>query len=246
MSQCTSTVSSTLPYRNKCLISGLAEPMIIVSPEQDTRRNQTSNAMVSLLDLVPTILDWFKVPYPNYTLPDFKTPVRLSGRSLLPLLVSNPEEGQHLTQWNRVFGSHSLHEATMYYPMRTIRTKQYKLIRNLNFQAPFPIDQDFYLSPTFQDILNKTASGMATHWYKSLKDYYQRPEWELYDLQNDPFELTNLANDTAHSDVLQSLQAELEQWQWDTNDPWVCSPNGVLEPDPETRQPVCMPLYNNI
>jgi hypothetical protein len=38
----------------------------------------------------------------------------------------------------------------MYYPMRAIRTKKFKLIHNINYKMPFPIDQDFYLSSTFQ------------------------------------------------------------------------------------------------
>lgn len=52
-----------------------------------------------------------------------------------------------------VFASHTHHEVTMYYPMRAIRTKRYKLIHNLNYKMPFPIDQDFYISPTFQVFL---------------------------------------------------------------------------------------------
>lgn len=38
----------------------------------------------------------------------------------------------------------------MYYPMRAIRTQRYKLIHNINYYSPFPIDQDLYISPTFQ------------------------------------------------------------------------------------------------
>ena len=49
-----------------------------------------------------------------------------------------------------VFGSHNLHEVTMYYPMRYVRTRRHKLIHNLNYKSTFPIDQDFYLSSTFQ------------------------------------------------------------------------------------------------
>ena len=49
-----------------------------------------------------------------------------------------------------IFASQTHHEITMYYPMRAIRTKKYKLIHNLNYKMPFPIDQDFYISPTFQ------------------------------------------------------------------------------------------------
>lgn len=46
--------------------------------------------------------------------------------------------------------SQTHHEITMYYPMRAVRTHRYKLIHNLNFGMPFPIDQDFYISPSFQ------------------------------------------------------------------------------------------------
>ena len=49
-----------------------------------------------------------------------------------------------------VYASQNHHEITMYYPMRAIRTKRYKLIHNLNYKMPFPIDQDFYISPSFQ------------------------------------------------------------------------------------------------
>jgi len=51
-----------------------------------------------------------------------------------------------------IFASQTHHEVTMYYPMRAIRTKRYKLIHNINYRMPFPIDQDFYVSPTFQVI----------------------------------------------------------------------------------------------
>lgn len=66
-------------------------------------------------------------------------------RSLLPLTL-NVSSAQPRT----IFASQSLHEITMYYPMRVARTHRYKLIRNLNYRSPFPIDQDFYVSPTFQ------------------------------------------------------------------------------------------------
>ena len=93
-----------------------------------------------------------------------------------------------------VFGSHNFHEITMAYPMRYARTWRYKLIHNLNYWAPFPIDQDFYLSPTFQDLLQRTYNNQSLHWYKpSLRAYYQRPEYELFDLKVDPEERYNVA-----------------------------------------------------
>lgn len=44
-----------------------------------------------------------------------------------------------------------------------------------------------------QDILNRTRNHQFLPWYKTLKKYYQRPEWELYDLKYDPEELNNIA-----------------------------------------------------
>lgn len=57
------------------------------------------------LDITPTILDWFSIPYPSYSLPGSPvTPVHLTGRSLLPALVAEP------SSWHTVYASHSLHE----------------------------------------------------------------------------------------------------------------------------------------
>lgn len=49
-----------------------------------------------------------------------------------------------------IYASHNHHEVTMYYPMRAIRTKHLKLIHNINFRMPFPVDQDLYISRSFQ------------------------------------------------------------------------------------------------
>lgn len=45
-----------------------------------------------------------------------------------------------------------------------------------------------------QDILNRTRRNEHLPWYKTLEKYYQRPEWELYDLKYDPEELNNIAS----------------------------------------------------
>ena len=123
---------------------GIAEPLLISNPLSPERWGQYSNAMVSTTDLVPTVLDWFGLPLPNYTLfgPNAVTPL---GQSLLPILDKEPTVG-----WDEVYCSHNLHEITMYYPMRAIRTRRFKLIHNMYFKMPFMIDQDFYVSPTFQ------------------------------------------------------------------------------------------------
>ena len=201
---------------------GMGEPMIISNPYAPQRWGQVSNAMVSLTDIVPTVMDWFGVKYPNYTLNGKH--VTLTGQSLLPVLEKEPETG-----WDTVFSSHDFHEITMSYPMRVLRNKNYKLIKNLNYKMPYPIAADLYASPTFQDLLNRTMSGEETHWFKTLEEYYYRSLWELYDITNDSQELKNLADDPAYQDLLSKLQKQLGEWRDDTNDPWICYPEGVLE-----------------
>lgn len=127
---------------------GVREPMFISSPERKERRNQVTYFMSSHLDIMPTVLDWYQIENElrvNVQKNSFEKSI-LTGRSLLPLLTQEPPDDTDTA----VFASQSYHEVTMNYPMRSIRTKRYKLIHNLNFRAWFPIDQDFYVSPTFQ------------------------------------------------------------------------------------------------
>ena len=125
--------------------AGLAVPLFIKSPYDVSRRGEMTDFQASLLDVVPTVLDWFGIDFPRYHILKPSQPTGLTGRSLLPLLL-----GEEVVEADTFFGSHVTHEVTMNYPMRCIiREGRYKLIHNLNAPSPFPIDQDFYLSPTF-------------------------------------------------------------------------------------------------
>jgi N-sulfoglucosamine sulfohydrolase len=77
--------------------AGLRLPLIISSPAQK-QRGLVSRAMVSWVDVTPTALDWAGV----------KAPAALAGRSVLPVL-----EEEQPKDWDVVYGSHQLHEATM-------------------------------------------------------------------------------------------------------------------------------------
>lgn len=211
---------------------GLTVPMFISSPDAKARKNQVTNAMTSLLDVMPTFLDWFGVSHKG-------NKYNLTGKSLLPLLKEEPPFNPD----DAVFASQSFHEVTMQYPMRAISTPRYKLIHNLNNNAPFPIDQDFYVSWTFQDILNRTINKQPLPWYKTLAQYYHRDEWELYDLKSDPAELRNVAQKKSMQEVFSGLKKRLDQWLLDTKDPWICAPHGVLMDKGEFKDsPQCLTL----
>lgn len=212
---------------------GIRSPFILSSPNPKDRHLETTAAMTSLQDIFPTILDVFHMTRDNSSASDSYT------KSLLPLLQAEPPTHED----DAVFGSHNYHEITMDYPMRMIRTRRYKLIHNLNYWSYFPIDQDFYTSPTFQQILNATMHHRQLPWYKNLLAYYQRPEWELYDIKSDSLERYNLADKPKYKETLQSLKKRLLQWQVDTNDPWRCAPHAVLQAQGVFKKnPVCLSL----
>jgi len=200
--------------------------------------------LVSLLDVMPTVLDWFGLSVKQCSPPAVELERScLADRSMLPILQSEPgpESG-----WNEVYASQSLHEITMYYPMRAVRTRRYRLIHNMAYRMPFPIDQDFYASPSFQDLLERTRDGRPLDWFTSdLLRYYYRPAWELYDIVADPHELHNLANEPATSDVVQTLKERLYAWQNATTDPWLCGQSKVLV---KVRRQLdhCGPTYNGL
>jgi N-sulfoglucosamine sulfohydrolase len=207
-----------------------------------------------LLDITPTILDWFGLPVKRYpysadvndlsaeSCKRLEPGLCLPGRSLLSVLDAEPSPG---AGWDEAFASQSLHEVTMYYPMRAIRTRKHRLIHNMAYRMPFPIDQDFYVSPTFQDLLHRTHFNKSLNWFTTLRDYYYRNSLELYDVQLDPQESTNLALDTRFTDIVVTLFERLTAWQNATDDPWICAQNSVLVQRPGSAS-YCESLFNDL
>ena len=237
------TSDNGIPFpngRTNLYESGITVPLLVSNPYSTKRWGETSDAMVSLTSLVPTVLEWFELSPPNYTI--FGPNAVTLDDSLLSLTNDEPESG-----WDTVYTSHNVHEITMYYPMRAIRDDNLKLIHNLNYKMPFPIDQDFYLSPSFQDLLNRTVDGKQINWFKTLDNYYYRSQWEMYDLSHDPQEINNIANDPMYEKVFADLKKKLLDWQKVTNDPWICSPNGVWENKGRfTPSGECLLLHNGL
>jgi N-sulfoglucosamine sulfohydrolase len=185
--------------------AGLRLPLIVSSPGQ-RKRGLVNHAMVSWVDVAPTILDWAGVKAPA-------AQTAMMGRSFLPILEEEDPKG-----WDVVYGSHQCHEVTMYYPMRMIRTRTHQYILNLAHELEYPCAQDLYDSPTWQGVLKRGDKMIGS---LSLDAYLHRPREELYDLDKDPNELNNVAADPKYADVLADLRSRLREWQMKTKDPWV-------------------------
>ncbi|CAE1300297.1 SGSH [Acanthosepion pharaonis] len=81
------TSDNGIPFpngRTNLFDPGLAEPLLVSSPHHKEEWGKTSESLVSLLDIVPTVLDWFQLPYPKYKL--LKKSVTLTEGTLLQCL----------------------------------------------------------------------------------------------------------------------------------------------------------------
>ncbi len=112
-----------------------------------------------------------------------------------------------------------LHEIQMYYPMRVVRGRRYKLIWNIAHPLPYPFASDLWAAPTWQEVYQKGPKARYGH--RTVEAYIHRPRFELYDLEKDPHEARNLAGDPKHRKLLADLQAELKAFQKRTDDPWI-------------------------
>ena len=182
---------------------GMRLPLIARAPEQK-QRGAVSTAMVSWTDITPTILEWTGAKAPTYP---------LHGQSFLAS-VSDPS----VRGADEVYGSYQFHEITMYYPMRMLRTRTHKYILNLANPLPYPTAEDLFDSPTWQAALRRKEPRFGE---RPLETLVHRPREELYDLQRDPHELHNLAEDSASTVTLNTLRAKLRAWQDRTADPWL-------------------------
>jgi N-sulfoglucosamine sulfohydrolase len=138
----------------------------------------------------------------------------LHGRSFLAAT-----RGEALPGWDEIYASHTFHEIQMYYPMRVVRDRRYKLIWNIAWQLPFPFSTDLWSSATWQS--SWKGGSEAAYGKRTVGRYVQRDEFELYDLEQDPHESRNLASDPAHAATLTTYKARLRAFQARTSDPWV-------------------------
>ena len=77
---------------------------------------------------------------------------------------------------------------------------------------------EYYAYPDWHYV--KPNKGVRNSRWKYIEYYdFPRHEYELYDMQNDPNEVTNLVDDPAHKEIVEQLRRRLRELRVETGDP---------------------------
>ncbi len=211
--------------------SGLHVPLMIRWPKSlaaPFAPGTVSDAMVSFVDLAPTVL----------ALAGVEIPAHLQGRVLV-----GPRAGAPPTY---VFAARDRMDQE-YDMMRSARDARFLYIRNMVTMQPYagPIiyrNQSAIMQEWLRLQAAGQLSGPAALWMRT-----ERPAEELYDVQADPHQIRDLSGDPAHRATLERMRQAMSDWMARINDQGLINeaemiqrmwPGGV---QPETAAPYILP-----
>ena len=188
--------------KGACYESSVKIPFLLVDPTIKGAKG-VSNSLVSTVDIFPTIIEMLGK----------EKPLDVQGESLIPILDnSNLKVREYLyTEFN-----FHINSSDSFYPRRTIRNNKYKLI--LNLLSPEMENNIVGIDGDMAYQLSQTEKYDST-WVRQIFNRYKSPpQVELYDLENDPNEIHNLAGKEEFASIENELKSQLENWMKETND----------------------------
>lgn len=185
-----------------------------------------TSALTQYVDVVPTLValaggDPEKI---NTGVEDAFDHTGFDGRSFVDVLTGKSDQFRRY-----VYGVHTtkgIINGSKSYPIRSVRSDKYLYIHNLNHQAEF--------SNVLKDseLLQSWLTSENEEEVKRAQFYIKRPEIELYDVENDPYQLHNVADQSALQEVKEELKEELAAYMKQQGDQGV-----ETEMKAFTRQP---------
>lgn len=190
-----------------CYEEGLIVPMLIRWPAvfampKHFSKGSVDDRLLEAIDVAPTLLSLVGAPIPP----------KMQGKPFLGDQAGAPKE--------YVFGARDRCDETAM-RLRTVRDARYRYIRNFTPEVPFLAPNAYKKRqyPVWTLLTDLNAEGKLTP-AQAFLCAPRQPEEELYDLQNDPFEIHNLAQSAnpEHQAALTRLRGVLEKWIVESDD----------------------------
>ena len=198
--------------------SGLHVPLIIRYP-QGYRAGETENRLVSLMDLGPTVMSLIGIEPPNH----------MDGKAF----AGDFEQSQR----EYIYGSADRFDESTDM-QRSVLDGRFVYIKNFMPEHPLIYRNRYREQITMNkhlielDLAGELEGDAAYIFMKS------KPVTELYDLENDPYEVHNLAENPTYANKLEELSTQLNQWQIAINDRGFTPESEIIEEFwPNMKQP---------
>ncbi len=184
--------------------AGIRVPLVARWPGR-VRAGSTTDALVSLIDLLPTMVE----------AAGGTPPEGIDGESFLPVLL-----GQKDVHRDAVFAHHTADGKMNDYPARCIRTATHKLILNLKPESTYTSHITNHIATSGRDYWDSWVKRAETDPAAAeiVRAYQHRPPDELYDLKLDLYETHNLLKVGQGREHARMLRRRLEQWMEDQSD----------------------------
>ncbi|NQU25129.1 MAG: sulfatase [Candidatus Nealsonbacteria bacterium] len=164
----------------------------------------TTDALVQMADVVPTLIA---------AAGGDPAPLKLDGTSFLPVLTGQSDQHRRY-----VYGLHNNVPEGNPYPIRSIRDDRFHYLINLRHEESY--HEKHLMNPAaakrwdlawWADMKHAAEQGDATA-KRLMEKYHHRPAEELYLVDEDPWELNNLAADPKYAEAKLRLRTELQRW----------------------------------
>lgn len=184
--------------------SGTHIPLVVRIPESIRQPGQgtpgtVDDELVSSLDFAPTVLNLAGIKLPTY----------FQGRAIL---------GENLTpERDYVYGARDRMDER-YDIIRAVRDRRFRYLCNYE---PFKPYYQYMNTPEKGATMNELRRVYAEGNLSSAAALFMadsKPPEELYDLQEDPHEVNNLAEDSKYLQLLEKMRKAHLQWVVDTRD----------------------------
>ncbi len=196
--------------KGQCYEDGIHVPLAVMWPAGIKHPGRKVSDFVDFTDLAPTILELAGISWQESGM------APMVGRSLLPLLKSD-RQGQIDPARDHLLLGKERHDLgrphDQGYPVRGIRRGPWLLLVNYEpSRWPVGNPETGYLncdgSPTKTVVLNLRDTKKGHHLWELC--FGKRPPVELYNVQEDPDCLHNLADKPEHRELVRKLRSEME------------------------------------
>jgi len=184
--------------------TGTQIPLVIRIPEKykslfpSAKLGDKIDRLVNFPDLLPTLLSIAGVKVPEY----------VQGQAFLGDQKTKDPEYTY-------FQRQRMDERFDY--VRAVRDQKFRYIRNyMPFRISFPHQAYHFNEPSAQSWEDEYRAGRTNEVQSRV--FQPKTVEELYDVENDPWEINNLAGDPKYADVLKRMSDALDQWRKKTKD----------------------------